>query len=665
VLELSHPGAQLNAPHYRPDIDGLRGVAILAVIGFHYLPHVFPGGFIGVDVFFVISGYLITGILLSTKNISLLVAISDFYIRRVKRLLPALTITLALALSLGFVFLLPSEFRELCKNVVAAATFTTNFVLMNDLNAGYFADISINNQLVHLWSLSIEEQFYLVWPVLLCFTPKNFLLASVTALLTSFVVFDFFNVFGNVFDRYYFPGTRFWEIFAGAWLAVVLSKGPLKLLRPLLENSRLAHFAKISGLLLIIAAIFIVKSGERWPGPKALLPVIATMAILAFETRGRLITTIFCNRALIELGLISYPLYLYHWMFLSFTTQAYSGTPPNLVKLGALTVSMVLAIITYRLVEIPIRRNSLDRRQFWLLPISLASLCILGLYGYSTRGLDWRFKDEQAFNDVQASSDFVRITQECLQTYGHAFVEGILPKRDFCLSTGSKEEGPVLLIGDSHASMLYLGFVDLGVQNIVHLGRGSCPPILDLDPNVTWYRCQPTVNGIIEYLRNSNASLVVLTGVFQRYFDGTYETHLTKDELDSSVHKWFEALGNSKKRILVVLDNPSLPFEPKHCMRRPIDLNQRLDCSFDRSAYDKRAEPYKQLFKKAAASYANVALLDASQFFCDDSRCHATNQDGLLYTSDDNHLSLRGARIVDQKIVSLYPSLFVLSKTRP
>jgi peptidoglycan/LPS O-acetylase OafA/YrhL len=662
VLEPSHPGPGRNAPHYRQDIDGLRGAAILAVIGFHYLPQTFPGGFIGVDVFFVISGYLITGILLSTKSKLWQLAISDFYIRRVKRLFPALSITLTLALSLGFVFLLPSEFRELCQNVVAAATFTTNFVLMNDLNAGYFADISVNNQLVHLWSLSIEEQFYLLWPVFLCFTPKNFLLLSVTALLVLFVVFDFLNVFGNMFDRYYFPGTRFWEIFAGAWLAVLRSREPLKRLRPLLENYQLTDFAKVSSLLLIIAAIFLVRSGERWPGPKALLPVIATMVILAFEARGKLVITIFCNRALVELGLISYPLYLYHWLFLSFATQAYSGSPPNLVKLGALTVSVVLAIITYQFIETPIRRSNLDLRQIALLPISLVSLCILGLYGYSTRGLDWRFRDEQAFNDVLPSSDFVRIDQKCLQTYGDAFVEGILPKRDFCLSTSATNDGPVLLIGDSHASMLYRGFVDLGVRNIVHLGRGSCPPILDLDPNVTWYRCQPTVNGVIEYLRNSTASLVVLTGVFQRYFDGTYKIRQTKDELDSSIHKWFEALGNSKKRILVVLDNPSLPFEPKQCMRRPIDLHQRLDCSFDRAVYDKQAEPYKQMFKTDAASYPNVALLDASQFFCDDSRCHATNQDGLLYTSDDNHLSLRGARIVDQEIVSLYPSLFVFSK---
>jgi hypothetical protein len=182
--------------------------------------------------------------------------------------------------------------------------------------------------------------------------------------------------------------------------------------------------------------------------------------------------------------------------------------------------------------------------------------------------------------------------------------------------------------------------------------------VLNFDPPDPWYRCQPTVNGILDYAIKSDASLIVLTGVFERYFDGTYQMRQSPAEIERDVQQWFEVLAGSGKSILVVLDNPTLPFEPRECMQRPFDFNQRHACSFDRSLHDQRAGSYTNLFRTSAARFANVEVLDTSRFFCDKSRCAAVNADGLTYTGDNNHLSLRGAMIVDREILKMYPAEF-------
>ena len=349
---------------------------------------------------------------------------------------------------------------------------------------------------------------------------------------------------------------------------------------------------------------------------------------------------------------------------MSFAIQVYSGRLPLQVKLGTLTVSVALAFLTYRFVETPVRRGKYSLQLFGFLPAAICMLAVISLSIYLNDGLSWRYATEQAFNDVPKTNSFVRIDNDCLKKYGKVFADGGLPKRDFCLSANIHAPSPIILIGDSHASKLYQGFLGLGVKNIVHLGRGSCAPVSNLEPADPWYRCQPTVNRIIQYSLDSDTPLIVLTGVFERYFDGTYGSAKTAQELELDVRRWFELLGSAGKPVLVVFDNPTLPFEPKECMRRPINFDQRSDCSFGRAHFDKEAATYKAMFVKAAASFQNVTLLDSSDFFCDQNRCSAVNENGLLYTGDNNHLSLRGAMMVDRKIIDLYPRSFAFGPSK-
>jgi peptidoglycan/LPS O-acetylase OafA/YrhL len=636
---------------YRRDIDGLRGIAILAVLVFHFWPSVARGGFVGVDVFFVISGFLITSILIEG------IGLKEFYIRRAKRLLPALIIALAITLALGLFLLLPDEFEVLGRNVLAAATFTTNFVLIHDHNAaGYFTNLAQNNELTHLWSLSIEEQYYLIWPLTFGLISRRWRLFAGTIILLFFIASDFCNVGGLTNDRYYFPGTRFWEILAGSWLAIVAAQESMT---P--RFNAVAGIAKACGLALVLFSIFGLQPDKGWPGPMALIPVTGAMIFIAFRATDSFAGRLTSSSVLVWIGLISYPLYLYHWILLSYAQLTYRGELPEAASWLLLALSILLAALTYRFIETPVRRGKYGAARFALVPAALASLFFIALGVYLSGGLYWRYSDIVAFNDLQKSGEKIQLFESCLKRFGDLVPAAIGkdPDRRYFCADGSDDPHPVIIIGDSHAQKLYYGFLGLNVRNVVHFGKGSCAPIWNLNPvHDPWYNCQPDVNRFIEYAARADAPLAILTGVFERYFDGTYVLGKSEAEIEDDIEQWFRVLSRSQHKIVVVLDNPSLPFEPKECMERPIDLNRRIDCTFDRKIYDGKAAAYKALFRKKAAVAANVTLVDASQFFCDNEKCHAENADGMTYTGDNNHLSMRGAKIVDQEILRLLPSAF-------
>lgn len=632
---------------YRRDVDALRGIAILSVLGFHFAPDTIKGGFAGVDIFFVISGFLITGILIDG------IGFKDFYIRRAKRLLPALCIALALALLLGFVLLLPDEFNVLARNVIAAATFTTNFVLIADHSAaGYFTNLAENNQLTHLWSLSVEEQYYLLWPLAFKLILPRWRLVAATGIFLLFVVFDFYNVFQLTTDRYYFPGTRFWEILAGTWLAI--AQRAVKI-----DVEVIAAPVKLCGIALIVYAIFYLHPDKTWPGPQALVPVVGTTIYIAFRAQNSFVERAISNPALIWLGLISYPLYIYHWIFISFAQLTYRGELPIDVSILLAAISIAMADLTYRFIEIPVRRGKYGMARFALIPALLSAVIVVGLCVHLSGGLYWRHADLVAFNDMSTAAEKVQIYPDCLKRYGDVVHVPTTDSRHFC-ENGSDDPRPVMIVGDSHAQKLFYGFMSMHVRNIVHLGKGSCAPLWNLNPvHDPYYACQPEVNRLIAYAVNAEAPLAIFTGVFDRYFDGTYGLGKSDAEVAQDIAEGFQIMAQSRHPIIVVMDNPSLPFEPKECMERPVDINRRLDCSFDRAIYDRKASLYKDIFRRKARIAPNVTLIDASEFFCDRMRCHAANKDGLLYTGDNNHLSIRGAKIVDVEIVRMFPSTFV------
>src|ERR1700761_7166167 len=329
---------------YRPDIDGLRAIAVILVVLGHAFPQYVPGGFIGVDIFFVISGYLITGIIQNDIGDGHF-SIVQFYERRVRRIFPALIVVLLATFVAGWLLLLPSEFIALGKEMVAGAGFSANLLFYSEV--GYFDAAARSKPLLHLWSLGIEEQFYLVWPLLLLalarwrVAPTWPLIAIVAASLAANIAI----VGSNPEAAFYLPLTRAWELALGALIAI---RGPdIKL------GHRMRELIGWSGLAIIAAATALYSPTTPYPGIAALAPVAGAGALIL--AAGSSANRFLGNRLGVAIGLISYPLYLWHWPLLTMAA-IFKASFLRLAEDGLVVgASFVLAALTYFYVERPIR----------------------------------------------------------------------------------------------------------------------------------------------------------------------------------------------------------------------------------------------------------------------------------------------------------------------
>ena len=365
---------------YRPDIDGLRALAILAVLIYHAHPSLLPGGFVGVDVFFVISGYLITQILLQATPVGAQHFLV-FYQSRVRRIFPALALVLATCLVVGWIALLADEYAQLSRHTAAGAMFMSNFLLWTEV--GYFDNAAASKPLLHLWSLAVEEQFYLIWPVLLWCVAK--LKLRLHWVVLGCVAASFGAIYLLPPDAalaFYGPHFRLWELALGGLLASWKSASVLAL------NSGRTVWSVI-GLLMIVAACFGVAADTHYPDWRALLPTVGTLLMIAAGTSA-LPNRWLAQRLWVGIGRISYPLYLWHWPLLSFAHIVASGEPSVGVRWACLAASFLLAVLTYRFLELPIRRARHNRLTVLLPLLALSVLGGLGWWISAQHGLPER-----------------------------------------------------------------------------------------------------------------------------------------------------------------------------------------------------------------------------------------------------------------------------------
>lgn len=379
---------------YRADIDGLRAVAVLGVVLFHAFPSLLPGGFVGVDVFFVISGFLITGII-AERLAGGSFSFADFYVRRVRRIFPALVVVLAACLAAGWFMLLPGEFQALGRHALAAAGFMANFAFWAD--TGYFDAAAETKPLLHLWSLGIEEQFYLLWPLLLWVAFRRGWSLWVAALALTAVSFAANLLSIGRFPEltFYFPHTRLWELGAGAFLA----------LRPArIRLSLSADSTAWLGLALLAAGFTFIRPADAFPGAWALLPVVGTMLLIEAGPQAGLNRWLLAQRVMVFIGLISYPLYLWHWPLLSFLhVQAAGGEPSVAARIAMVGLATLLSVLTWRFVEQPLRFGSSRRFSVRLLLSGMASVAVVAGMLWGSGGMPSRFKggllmDEETIN---------------------------------------------------------------------------------------------------------------------------------------------------------------------------------------------------------------------------------------------------------------------------
>jgi peptidoglycan/LPS O-acetylase OafA/YrhL len=517
----------MHSTSYRADIDGLRAIAVLSVVAFHAFGLHLPGGFVGVDVFFVISGYLITGVICERAEVGAF-SFLDFYGRRVRRIFPALLMVLAAVGIVGWLRLMPDEFEALGRQIFGGAAFVANFVLW--LQSGYFDVQADQKPLLHLWSLGVEEQFYLIWPILICLVDRKKLIIFMIILFILSFFANIFFVNSHESEVFYFPITRFWELIVGGIvsrhedIAAYLSR-----FRSIssVGGTKVALSREISstlGFAFLAFAILRLNNAMPFPGWWALLPTLGSALLIAAGPKGWVNRLVLAQRPMTFIGLISYPLYLWHWPILAFMRIERSGEPPPIHKAVAMLAAILLAWITYR-IEIPIRSFRRPRQQGVAVVSLVCGTSLVGLFGLIVAlsgGIPSRLPaTAMGFATYHPAGHPFRD--------GECFLEEHQDASVFSASCVDAGAGPlVLLWGDSHASHLYLGLKSL--QNsysfrIAQFTASACPPLLDTD-----FRARPlcrSINTEVSHkIEELKPDIVVLAA---QWIDGAYDVQRLKE----------------------------------------------------------------------------------------------------------------------------------------
>lgn len=445
---------------YRPDIDGLRAVAVLSVIIYHAFPSIITGGFVGVDVFFVISGYLISGIIIkSIKSGSF--SFLDFYSRRIKRIFPSLMLMLISVFIAGYFIMMPSDYANLGKHIISSALSFQNLMLLSE--SGYFDSSSELKPLLHIWSLGVEEQFYLLWPIALIiiykYIKKPVIAISIISLL-SFVLCVFYS-YKDISLAFYFPIFRLWELSAGAILYSFLDKESNKL------RNGTPDIISLTAILVISYSLFNINSSDVFPGFLALLPVIASVLIIGFCRDSILSRRVLSDSRVVYIGKISYPLYIWHWPLLSFFYYAspqLNGTQDTIARICLLVASFILASLTYHLIENKIRYTKGNKSKICVMSLCVVTffVCMLGLSAYMTNGFIDRYGDK--IKAISGTIDFKwkeGVRGDVCHIMGDIDDKHLSGNRANCVSVDKHQ---IFLWGDSHAGALYPGVEYLALQ---------------------------------------------------------------------------------------------------------------------------------------------------------------------------------------------------------
>jgi peptidoglycan/LPS O-acetylase OafA/YrhL len=666
----SHDSEHLTHPRYRTDIDGLRAIAVLAVVGFHAFPGWVRGGFIGVDVFFVISGFLISTIIFSSllrNSFSFI----EFYSRRIRRIFPALLLILVAAGALGWFALFADEYRQLGKHIAGGAAFIFNFLVWNE--SGYFDSSADKKPLLHLWSLGIEEQFYIFWPLILCISWKrhlNFLAVTLVIVGISFAL-NILTTNRDVTAAFYSPQTRFWELSIGSALAY----GMLFHQRALTAlNLRSANLQAFAGATLIVIGIAFITQQTAFPGWWAVLPTVGAALMISAGMRAWLNRVVLSNSVMVWIGLISFPLYLWHWPLLSFARIIEGRTPAPLVRLAAVVIAIVFAWLTYRLVEKPLRFGKQGHKKTIALLASMTAVGALGLACYLNDGLLDRIKIEPETAKVL----FMRYPHE---PFHNTECDRAFPMfKDFNACLLSKPAQPdVLIIGDSHSSHFYKSLAKrLNDHAVMNLAQWSCLPFSS-QTHQSQDNCNEKFNSALDFVKNSTSiKTVYLAGYWAYLAAGGFGTEhdgwrlprtITTDELKSferNADQMLSALRSSRKQVVLILDVPDLTFSPRSCAtvegsflikyRAKGTSNSPNACFITRDSYESRVAEFDTALAQILSGFPEVKTFSPRSLFCDAAFCQAIKNNVLLYYSCD-HLTIEGADMVVDDLVKKYPPI--------
>ena len=624
-------------PAYRADIDGLRAVAVVAVVVYHAFPRALPGGFIGVDIFFVISGFLISTIIFGGVDRGSF-SFRTFYGRRVKRIFPALALVLAACLVAGWFVLQPDKYERLAVHATAGVGFVSNLVLWRE--SGYFDSAAEFKPLLHLWSLGIEEQFYFVFPLLAVLVHKIrvrrvWLLGVV--MVASFV-WCVRLTSSDPTAAFYSPVTRFWELLVGSALSIVVSSGRLR-------DVRLAaalRWTSMAGGALILLALITFDGRTPFPGWRALLPVVGAALIIGSGPAGVLNRRLLSLRPMVFVGLISYPLYLWHWPLLVLARIHVGHTPLASARLGLVAAAVALAFATYRLLERPLRSLGSRRSLTPWLSLAMIAVGVCGVGIARADGVPSRYGPQLA--DL-AAYHYEYVTDA---RSPQCWVESMAPADSFEPSCVDPDDGRPLTVlwGDSHAARLYPGLRNIEPRaRLAQFTRSACPPVLDIE----FAECRQSNAAVFAQLAQLRPTTVILFGAWTQYPNMDAEDHVREHLLDTVSQ--LSALGIEH----IVVMGPAPTWDealPSNMLQfaREHDLDtfpSRTTYRLQRASLDKDAAMSSWLDGQPAAYFSVIGAM------CDDLGC-LTTTDGLvdgLTTFDYGHLTTPGAIYVAGRLI--------------
>lgn len=639
---------------YRPEIDGLRAVAVIPVILFHSGSKIFSGGFVGVDIFFVISGYLITTLLIQDIYNNFF-SVINFYERRARRILPALFVMVIFTLFIGWFILTPYFYRDLFQTSVSVAFFLSNVLLY--IKSGYFSAISELKPLLHTWSLSVEEQFYILFPIFLLviwrFGEKVVFWSIMFIIILSLTLSEWMWRNDDSANFYLLP-TRIWELLLGSVAALILQKHQFK------GNDIIS----ILGLLAIFYGIFFFSEETPFPSVYALLPVLGALSLIFFANEQSVTAKLLSNKILVGIGLISYSLYLWHQPVFSFMRHLKIDEPNNYDFILSFIIIFIISYLSWKFVEQPFRnKQKIGKLFIWIFSISsLICLCLIGYIGHKKLGFPERLSLEtQAIS--KGAFDKNPRQREC------HFKDEYDNLEKSCI-LGANVKPNYALIGDSHGDMfaheLHKKLLSLNLASY-NFAFSQCTPI-HFKNNTSNHYSNKCFQKIIKFLEtNENIDTVIVSYRWSTLITGKgygvenlklKENHLnvTQDIMKrraAIVLSKIEEISKIDKKIILIYPVPEAGVDvPNFITKQRMLYDKEFLYEISYKDYINRNRYLIEQFDKAEFNY-NIKRIYPNKIFCykkiDNGFCKTVLKGQSLY-SDDDHLSNYGASFVVSSI---------------
>ena len=634
---------------YRPDIDGLRAIAVLSVVLYHFGIGGLQGGFVGVDVFFVISGYLITGIIQSELSKGEF-TLARFYERRARRIFPALFVMLVVTMMAGLFVLLPSDLARLGQAATATVLFVSNAMYFRE--SGYFDDASDFNALLHTWSLGVEEQFYLGLPLLLMavhrYRPQWRLQVIAACALMSFAACVLVQPI-MAKAVFFLSPFRAWELLLGSLVALGVA--------PQVRDVRLRQTLSVAALAALVGAIVFMRSGVDFPGWKAAIPVLATAVLLHLGGGGRTwVGGVLSWRPLVFVGLISYSLYLWHWPLLVLVRYRHGMAPLSALEGWVLLgVSLLLAVASYRFVEQPFRRwrkqgGMGDRgRVFAASGVGVFLLIVIGIGFVLSKGLPQRVPPQVLALD-QARNPII--------PYRECDGKPVSLARAACRIGAPGDDNLTVVWGDSWAIAWAPALDEMltqeGRPGVLAL-RSACAPLPGVD-NLKSPACLERNEQVLEWIRQNRPGRVYLIAAWQAWANITGGYPLrdlsgikgNNHIFEIAYPRTLKAIRPYAKEIVVIGPTPGAPDFLPYRIALARWRGSMPPGGVTPADSGKAAKPFWQV---AAKPMPGVRTLDPAPWFCSAQACRYTDDEGRLLYRDGHHLSVAGAAFVAQQLL--------------